>query len=87
MEEDTEMSTTIRISKAAHDALRQVSTATGQTLQATLEQAVELLRRQRFLAEVNSGYARLRCDEAAWAEEQAERDLWESTLADGLEND
>lgn len=81
------MSTTIRISATVHEALRQVSTATGQTLQATLEQAVELLRRQRFLAEVNAGYARLRSDESACAEEQAERGLWESTLADGLEDD
>jgi hypothetical protein len=78
------MSTTIRISSAAHEALRQVSMATGQTMQAALDEAVELLRRQRFLAEVNSGYARLRQDEAAWAEEQAERELWEGTLADGL---
>ena len=80
------MSTTIRISAAAHATLRQISTATGQTLQTTLEGAVELLRRQRFLVEVNSGYARLRQDREGWSEEQAERDLWESTLADGLED-
>jgi len=80
------MSTTIRISASAHATLRQISVATGQTLQATVEGAVELLRRQRFLAEVNSGYARLQQDRQAWTEEQAERDLWESTIADGLEH-
>jgi len=35
------MSTTIRISSAAHEALRQVSMATGQTMQAALDEAYE----------------------------------------------
>jgi hypothetical protein len=40
---------------------------------------------KRLLEETNAAYARPRADPVAWAEELAERALWEVTLADGLE--
>jgi hypothetical protein len=47
-------------------------------------QTVQRDRRDRFLDRVNDAYSALRRDPEAWAEEQAERALWDSTLADGL---
>ena len=41
---------------------------------------------EAFLDEVNAAYARLRADPRAWEEELAERQLWDRTLADGLED-
>ena len=41
-------------------------------------------RREEFLDEVNSAFAALRNDPRAWKEEEAERLLWDETLADGL---
>lgn len=51
---------------------------------ALLDEAVEVLRRQRFLEQVNAAYARLRDDPDAWEEVAAERREWDATLADGL---
>ena len=53
-------------------------------MQAVLRSALEVYRRQRFLDEVNAGYAELRQDRRSWEEWTRERDLWDGTLADGL---
>ena len=55
-------------------------------MQVVLEQAVETLRRQRFLEAVNSAYGSLRGDAEAWAEIEQDRRHWDSTLLDGLGN-
>lgn len=41
-------------------------------------------RRQRFLEEVNAGYAALRADPEASSAHTAEIAAWDATLADGL---
>ena len=51
------------------------------------ERLVETLRRQYLLEETNRAYAALRDGPKLWGEEQAERADWETTLADGLEDD
>lgn len=53
-------------------------------MQSVLRSALEVYRRQRFLDEVNAGYAELRRDRRSWEEWTTERDLWDRTLADGL---
>jgi hypothetical protein len=50
-----------------------------------LDQAIEVYRRQRFLRGLNADFVALQQDKAAWAEELAEREAWDSALADGLE--
>ena len=80
------MTTTVRISASVHDLLKQESRESGQTMQAVLEEALELLRRKRFLDEVNAGYARVREDEHAWGEMLDERAAWETTDGDGLKD-
>jgi hypothetical protein len=51
---------------------------------ALVDEAVETLRRQRFLQQVNAAYAALRDDPRAWDEVEAERREWDLTVADGL---
>ncbi len=46
--------------------------------------AVTDLERKLFWAETNAAYAELRANPEAWAEELAERKVWEATLVDGL---
>jgi hypothetical protein len=75
---------TIRISDTAHGALRELSRVEGKPMLALLDEAVEALRRQRFLEQVNAAYATLRADPRAWAAVEAERRTWDATLADGL---
>ena len=76
--------TTIRISEAARDTLRTLAEQAKRQMQSVLEDAVEALRRQRFLEQVNAAYASLRADPKAWRAVEAEREAWDVTLADGL---
>jgi hypothetical protein len=69
---------TIRISDSARGTLRDLARAEGTSMRALLEEAVEALRRQRFLEQVNADFAALRNDPRAWAEVEAERRAWES---------
>jgi hypothetical protein len=75
---------TIRISDSAHGTLREMSRAEGKPMLALLDEAVEALRRQRFLEQVNAAYAAIRAKPRAWRAVQAERRAWDATLADGL---
>lgn len=75
---------TIRISDAARDALRGLARAEGKSMLALVDEAVEALRRQRFLEQVNAAYAVLREDRAAWSDIERERGAWDTALTDGL---
>jgi hypothetical protein len=75
---------TIRITDTAHGILREMSRAEGKPMLALLDEAVETLRRQRFLERLNAAYAALRADPRAWAEIESERRAWDATLPDGL---
>ncbi len=76
---------TTRISTASHEILRELSRAEGKPMLALLDEAVEALRRQRFLEHVNAAYATLRADPRTWKTIEAERQAWDATLADGLD--
>jgi len=75
---------TTRISATAHEVLRELSKAEGKPMAALLDEAVEALRRQRFLEGVNAAYAALRSDPGAWSTIADERRAWDATLHDGL---
>jgi predicted transcriptional regulator len=86
LQEQAMGSTTVRVSDETHELLRKLAAATGEPMQRVLERAVENYRREQFFAELNAAYERLRADPVAWEEELAERALWETTLADGLDD-
>jgi hypothetical protein len=75
---------TIRISDTARGTLRELARAEGKSMLALIDEAVEVLRRQRFLEQVNAAYAALRNDPRTWEEVEAERREWDVTLPDGL---
>jgi hypothetical protein len=77
-------STTIRIPIEMHEELRGFAEEEHSTLTGVLVEALELYRRERFVARVNAGYSLLREETAAWKEHLAERKAWDSTLADGV---
>lgn len=72
-----------RISTWGHQTLRKLSEESGMTSEQVLDRALDLLERERMLEAVNAGYAALRADPRAWADELAEREHWDDTLADG----
>jgi hypothetical protein len=75
---------TVRVTEDTRELLRWLSETEGRSMQAVLRSALEVYRRQRFLDEVNAGYAELSRDGGSWEEWTSERDLWDRTLADGL---
>jgi predicted transcriptional regulator len=77
--------TTIRVSLRARDLLQELAHASGSSMQAVLEQALEQYRRQQLLEATNAAYAALRANPEAWANLEQERLGWDQTRADGLE--
>ena len=75
---------TVRISDSAHGTLRAMSRAEGKPMLALIDEAVETLRRQRFLEELNAAYGKLRADRRDWEAVESERRSWDATLQDGL---
>jgi predicted transcriptional regulator len=78
------MPQTVRIDPAAHAALVEIARAKHIPRTEALSRAVELYRREVFLEGLADDFAALRADAGAWAEEQAEREVWDVTNADGL---
>ena len=79
-------STTIRVSEKTRATLHSLARDAGIPMAEVVEQAIEAYRRKRILDAANAQYAALRADPEAWAEVQAERAVWDVTLADGLED-
>jgi len=76
----------VRITNSTRDMLDEIEEKEGRTKSVLLADVVERYRRERFFASINSGYARLKRDKKAWKDELEERELWDSTLGDGLED-
>lgn len=77
----------VRVSDNTHMKLKQLSKKSGQTISKILEKAVEEYRRKEFLKKTNNAYAKLRENKEKWEEELSERENWDSTIQDGLEED
>lgn len=78
--------TTIRVTRRTRDILQRLAEEYGSSMQAVLDEAVELLQGQRLLEATNQAYAALRANPVAWKELQEERAEWDVTLADGLQD-
>ncbi|MGH2560478.1 MAG: toxin-antitoxin system protein [Thermomicrobiales bacterium] len=79
--------TTVRVTRKTHAMLNSLADEAGQTTQSLLDQLVEEERRRRILDAANADFAAMRADPDAWAEELAERQLWDQTLADGMDDE
>src|SRR5205823_78898 len=77
--------TSIPISEHTLALLQELARWTGLSLNHALEQVIQRQYDAQFWNAVNTGYAALRADPAAWAEVEAERQLWDATLLDGLD--
>lgn len=79
-------SDTVRIKSSTHAKLREMAKSTGKSMPEVLDEAVEVLRRNRLLDDAAHAYAELRGNPKAWAAMLAEREVWEGTLADDLKD-
>ena len=75
----------VRISPHAHELLRQLAEEERVSMQAVLDRAIERYRRESFLRAANSDFQALKSDSRAWKQEVKEREVWDQTLADGLD--
>jgi predicted transcriptional regulator len=76
---------TIPVSEGALRKLQELAAHSGRSVTEVLERAVEEYHSRQFWEAVNKGYAELRADHEAWAQEEAERRAWDGTLMDGLD--
>lgn len=65
--------------------MKSISKGEGQSMQSVIDQAIEDLRRRKLLEATNLAFSELKTDKKAWQEEVEERDVWEKTLADGVQ--
>ncbi|MCX6046153.1 MAG: toxin-antitoxin system protein [Chloroflexi bacterium] len=79
--------TTIRVSTKTREAIHELAHIAGVSRQEIIDRALEVYRRQRILVETNAAYAILCANKEAWNGLEAERTLWDATLADGLEDE
>lgn len=63
--------------------IRKIAEETGASSEQIVEQALDLLEKERLLDAINAGHAALRRDKRAWNREQRERELWHASLSDG----
>lgn len=78
---------TIRISAASHQLLKEVAEIENSSMQLILEKAIERYRRELILQKTNQAFAALHEDKDSWNEELLERDAWDQTLDDDLRGD
>jgi hypothetical protein len=78
---------TINMSETTHHTLLKLANSSGDTIQEILDKAIENYRRQLFLVQANESFLTLRNNETLWQEEIAEREVWDQTLADGIDSE
>ncbi len=77
--------TTVPISEASHQILKELAEKTGEPILQLLDKALVAYRRKVFFEQLDARYAELRADPKVWAEVEADRKVWDATLMDGLD--
>ncbi len=78
---------TMTINETTHQLLLRLAEMEKTSADVVLDRALETYQRELFWKQTNEAYAELKTKPEAWAEELAERTLWEQTLADGVETE
>lgn len=77
----------MRISDFAAEQLDELAKLTGESKQKLMDKALASLARYSFIQKGNEQYAALKKDKKAWNDLLNEREEWEATLSDGLNNE
>lgn len=81
------MAKMMRINQKTSDNLDELTKISGMSKQVALEKAVEALLREQFLKKTNEEFAYIKAHPELRKVEIEERNEWEITLQDGLENE
>lgn len=79
--------TTIRISREIYNVVKTLAQERNENMQDVLEHAITEYKKKKFFEELNEAYFKLKSDEKMWEDELEEREQWDRTLVDGIEND
>ncbi len=79
------MSTTVRVSEALQDVLRELAMQQGLSMEQVLERAVDQYKRECMIRAYNDSIARMSPEDRASLD--AENREWDGVLMDGLEDD
>jgi hypothetical protein len=77
---------TIDISETTHKTLLQLAQSSGDDLVTIIDRAVENYRRYIFLVQADRAFVALRQNEELWQDEIAERQAWDVSISDGVDN-
>lgn len=78
----------IQVNETTYQKIRELASSEGESIAKVVERAVEHYRQEKMLLAHNEEWARLMNEEPETiAALEAEHRLWDSTIADGLEND
>lgn len=75
----------VDISDTTHKTLLKLANSSGESIQVILDKAIENYRRSLFLMQANEAFAVLKQNKALWRGELAERQTWDKTVADGID--
>jgi hypothetical protein len=78
-------STSVRISKRTHEALKDLAIREHRSLGDVLDEAIAQYRERQFWQDARKAYTRLREDPDAWQDYKDELAEWDATLMDGLD--
>lgn len=78
--------TTIRISSSVHNLLKELAQKENIAMQSIIEKALEKYRREHILQQTNEAFQALRGNQHLWEDELLERQSWDNTLADNLQD-
>ena len=81
----TDKTLMIRISEDAKEYLQQLAKERGQSMTRVIQQLLEEHRDRRFFEGLDADYKALRNDKESWDQEKKEQALWDTALADGLD--
>ncbi|MBI4533004.1 MAG: toxin-antitoxin system protein [Candidatus Melainabacteria bacterium] len=76
----------VRIDMADKQVLDRLAAETGESHPKLLHKAVEQLKRKIFFEKMNRAYREMQTNPELWATEQAERNLFDNAVSDGLQS-
>jgi hypothetical protein len=77
----------MRVSRRAREDAEALAAATGKPMSVVVEEALAMLRKAAYWQQFREGIRRLEADSAAQVAERSDLELFEGTLADGLQDE
>ncbi|WAM33298.1 ribbon-helix-helix domain-containing protein [Caldicellulosiruptor morganii] len=77
--------TTVRVDVETYEGLKKLASELNQPMQKIIQEALKEYKRKVMLSKTAEAFAALKENKKLWQEEIEERELWENTLQDGIE--